>query len=134
MYLSPRSALNSLASTLLAGLRGRIGSGITPGTGEPVGSLVGSVCRRPSRTPITAHGGRQLNRSDGSSVARDETVRGDRRSACRRAVLCAKSLRRSAEVTLWTPHCTPGSTQPPPLALAAAPRAVEEPYGWPHRR
>ncbi len=34
---------------------------------------------------------------DGSSVAEDETVRGDRRSARGRAVLCAKSLRRSGK-------------------------------------
>jgi hypothetical protein len=44
MYLSPRSALDSLASTLLAELRGRIGSGIAPETRERVGSLVGLVC------------------------------------------------------------------------------------------
>jgi hypothetical protein len=37
---------------------------------------------------------------DGSSVAEDETVRGDRRSACRLAVLYAKWLRRSVEITL----------------------------------
>jgi hypothetical protein len=44
MYFVAGTALNSLASALLAGLRGRIGPGIAPETGEPVGSLVGSVC------------------------------------------------------------------------------------------
>jgi hypothetical protein len=43
MYFSPRSALDSLASTLLAKLRGRIGSGIAAEARE-VGSLVGVVC------------------------------------------------------------------------------------------
>src|SRR5215216_7657339 len=84
MYLSPRRALNSFASTLLAANRGRIASAITPGTGEPVGSLVGLVCISATfRARIAARGVRLPYRRNGSSVARDETVRGDRRSACR---------------------------------------------------
>jgi hypothetical protein len=90
MYLSPRSAL----SRLRAGLRrrrARVGVGC-------MSTTFPSIERR-SRHPAALE-------EDGSSVAEDETVRGDRRSASRRAVLCAKSLRRSAEIT-WNTHGSP---------------------------
>src|SRR4051812_8287629 len=84
MYLSPRIALSSLASKTRAGFRlpegGKVvplvvnlaggslpaagscwtrhGSGITPGTGEPVGSGLGLVCMSANlperRSPTTA--------------------------------------------------------------------------------
>ena len=105
MYLSPRRALSSFASAMLAGFRrpgddaglvvplavgvaagrscaatvsrwARTGSGMTPGTGEPVGSIVGCVCMSatfPSaghllRRPTARYG-------DGCSVAGDDAVR-----------------------------------------------------------
>jgi hypothetical protein len=90
MYLSPRRTL----SRLRAGLRrrrARVGVGC-------MSTTFPSIERR-SRHPAALE-------EDGSSVAEDETVRGDRRSTSRRAVLCAKSLRRNAEVT-WNTHCSP---------------------------
>jgi hypothetical protein len=66
---------------------------------SPVGLRVCSVCMWtfPSLAP---RGARLLFGIDGVCVAGDETVREDRRSVRGRAVLCAKSLRRSGETIL----------------------------------
>jgi hypothetical protein len=117
MYLSPRTTPTSLASSLLAGprrrgggtgpvvVRGfagalsswtRIGSGITPGTGDSLGSNVGFVAISAAFPSADADHG--INGSFGGwpFVAGEETLREDagRRVA---AVVCAKCFRTSAE-------------------------------------
>src|SRR5690348_4512828 len=117
MYLSPRTTPNTLASSLLDGRRcrgdgtgsvvargcagalsscTRTGSGITPGTGDSLGSNVGFVAISAAFPSADADHG--VNGSFGGwpFVAGEETLREDaeRRVA---AVLCAKCFRRSGE-------------------------------------
>src|SRR5215217_4351791 len=113
MYLSPRRALSSLltglrrrgegAGSIVTGSsRTRIGSGMTPGTGEPVGSLVGLACMSATfQSPIAADGvGLLLGGTALPSLGTKLSVK----IAVRRAAggLCAKSLRRSGEIALLT--------------------------------
>jgi hypothetical protein len=117
MCLSPRTTPTSLASSLLAGPRRRadgtgsvvargfagalsswtrIGSGITPGTGDWLGSNVGFIAISAAFPSADADHG--INGSFGGwpFVAGEETLRED---AGRRVapVLCAKCFRRSGE-------------------------------------